>query len=147
MREGKAIIQYKWLYAFERGEDGKPKIIPEQAKIVKEIFERCRAGQSMRMIKEELERCGIANATGGPQWSIAVISGILKNEKYCRDVLLQKSFISDCISKKNIRYNGQLPKYLIQNHHEGIVSRDTFNAIQMELARRNAGQAASPTGL
>lgn len=143
MREGKAIMQYKKLYAFERGEDDKPRIIPEQAAIVRQIYDRCLAGQSMRMIKKELERLGIPTATGGTEWSIAVIGGILRNEKYCGDALMQKSYISDCISKKSIRNNGQLPMYLIQNHHEGIVSRDTFNAVQAELARRIAGKAPS----
>lgn len=48
--------------------------------------------------------------------------------------------MSDCISKKSIKNTGQLPMYLIQNHHEGIVSRDKFNAVQAEFARRNAGR-------
>ena len=72
------------------------------------------------------------------------------SEKYCGDVLLQKTFIQDCISKKVIPNTGQLPKYLIQNHHEGIVSRETFDAVQLEMARRNAKAGATrkstPTG-
>ena len=78
------------------------------------------------------------------------IRSILTNEKYCGDVLLQKTFIQDCISKKVIPNTGQLPKYLIQNHHEGIVSRETFDAVQLEMARRNAKAGATrkstPTG-
>ena len=78
------------------------------------------------------------------------IRSILTNEKYCGDVLLQKTFIADCISKKVIPNTGQLPKYLIQNHHEGIVSRETFDAVQLEMARRNAKAGATrkstPTG-
>ena len=65
------------------------------------------------------------------------IRSILTNEKYCGDVLLQKTFIQDCITKV-IPNTGQLPQYLIQNHHEGIVSRETFDAVQLEMARRNA---------
>ena len=78
------------------------------------------------------------------------IRSILTNEKYCGDVLLQKNFIQDCISKKVIPNTGQLPKYLIQNHHEGIVSRETFDAVQLEMARRSAKAGATrkstPTG-
>ena len=143
MREGKATIQYKRLYAYEKGEDGKPQIIPEQAEVVRRIYDSFLAGQSLRMIKEDLEQRGIATVSGGLEWSIASIRGILQNEKYCGDVLLQKSFVNDCISRKQIRNVGQLPMYLTQDHHEGIVSRDTFNAVKAEFARRNAGRAPS----
>lgn len=75
---------------------------------------------------------------------------ILSNEKYCGDVLLQKTYISDCISRKVIRNTGQLPMYLVQNNHDGIVDRKTFDAVQAEKARRNAGKSPSkknaPTG-
>ena len=88
---------------------------------------------------------------GNPQWTITAIRGILTNEKYCGDVLLQKTYISDCISRKVIRNTGQLPMYLLQNHHDGIVERKTFDAVQTEMARRNAGKSPSkkkaPTGL
>lgn len=57
--------------------------------------------------------------------------------------MMQKTFISDCISKKVTRNTGQLPMYLIQNHHDAIVSRDTFNAAQTELARRKASRSPS----
>ncbi|NBI67905.1 recombinase family protein [Pseudoflavonifractor sp. 60] len=150
MREGKVHYQYRWLYAYEKGEDGKPKIIPEQAEVVKRIYDSYLAGHSLRMIKEALERDNIRTVDGGSQWSIAVIRGILKNEKYCGDALMQKTFTQDCISKKQIRNVGQLPMYYAPDSHEGIVSRDTYNAVQAEMARRNARKAPSrnkaPTG-
>ena len=150
MREGKAKIQYKHLYGYERGEDGKPKIIPEQAEVVRDIYERFLAGHSIRMIKNELERQGIPASKGGAVWSESAIRSILKNEKYCGDVLMQKTYTQDCISHKQIRNTGQLPMYLVQDNHEGIVSRDRFNAVKAEFARRNAGRAPSkklaPTG-
>ena len=150
MREGKAAIQYKRLYAFEKGEDGKPRIIPEQAEVVRQIYDSFLGGHSLRMIKDALEAKAVPTVTGGSEWSIAVIRGILQNEKYCGDVLQQKSFVADCISHKHVRNVGQLPMYLTQDHHEGIVSRDTFHAAKAEFARRNAGRAPSqkqaPTG-
>lgn len=61
-----------------------------------------------------------------------------------------KAYVNDCISRKTIRNNGQLPKYLLPDHHEGIVDRQTFDAVQTEMARRNAGRSPSrknaPTG-
>lgn len=151
MRDGKATIQYKKLYAYERGEDGKPKIIPEQAEVVKRIFREFLAGASLRMIKDGLEADGILNVSGSKDWSITAVRSILTSEKYCGDVLLQKTFRSDCISRKTIRNTGQLPMYLVQNHHEGIVDRKIFDAAQAEMARRNAAKSPSkkcaPTGL
>ena len=150
MREGKVTIQYHRLYAYEKGEDGKPKIIPEQAEVVRSIYAQYLSGASLRMIQKRLEAEGIPNLDGKFCWQITAIRSILTNEKYCGDVLLQKTFISDCISRKVIRNTGQLPMYLVQNHHEGIVERKTFDAAQAELARRNAGKSPSkkyaPTG-
>jgi DNA invertase Pin-like site-specific DNA recombinase len=143
MREGKAIIQYKRLYAYEKGEDGKPRIIPDQAEVVRGIYDQYLAGASLRMIQKRLEGEQILNVMGKPTWSLTAIRGILSNEKYCGDVLLQKTFISDCISRKVIRNTGQLPMYLVENHHEGIVSRKTFDAVKAETARRNAGKSPS----
>lgn len=150
MREGKVSIQYEKLYGFQRGEDRKPEIIPEQAKVVAEIYRRYLAGASYRMIQDWLREEQIPNTSGKPEWSIHRIRNILTNEKYCGDVLCQKTFTQDCISKKVVRNTGQLPMYLIQNHHEGIVDRKTFDAVQTEMARRNAGKSPSkktaPTG-
>lgn len=150
MREGKPIIQYNRLYAYAKGEDGKPKIIPEQAKVVRSIYGYYLAGASLRMIKDRLESEHIPNVAQQPQWTVSAIRNILTNEKYRGDVLLQKTFISDCISRKVIRNTGQLPMYLIENHHEAIIDRETFDAVQVEMARRNAGKSPSkktaPTG-
>ena len=77
------------------------------------------------MIKKELESQGIPTAKGGTFWSESVIRSILKNEKYCGDVLIQKTYTQDCISKKQLRNTGQLPMYLVQNNHEGIISRNS----------------------
>jgi DNA invertase Pin-like site-specific DNA recombinase len=143
MREGKANIRYKWLYAYQRGEDGKPQIIPDQAKVVQSIYDQYLTGASLRMIKEHLENREVPNAQGEPIWSISNIRSILTNEKYCGDALLQKTFTTDCISRKVVKNTGQLPMYLVQNHHEGIVNRKTFDAVQAEMARRNAGKSPS----
>ena len=87
MREGKTIIQYNRLYAYEKGEDGKPKIIQEQAEVVRSIYDQYLSGASLRMIKDRLEAEQIPNVTGGSQWTITAIRSILTNEKYCGDVL------------------------------------------------------------
>ena len=150
MRKGNAYIRYDNFYGYEKGEDGKPKIIPEQAEVVRRIYNCYLSGQSLRMIGKMLEDEKIPNVKGVPQWHPAVLQSILSNEKYCGDVLRQKTYIEDTVSKRVKKNTGQLPMYLIQDHHEGIISREMYHAAQEELARRNAGKAPSqkqaPTG-
>lgn len=151
MRSGKVSIQYKTLLGYERGADGKPVIIPEQAETVRFIYERYLSGRPLRWICEELEATGRQNANGTTSWTTSNLQTILTDEKYTGDVLRQKTFIQDCISKKPVQNTGQLPKYLIQNHHEAIISREVFDAVQLEMARRRAQNGSTrksaPTGL
>ena len=150
MKEGKATIQYKYLYGYRRGDDGKPEIIPDQAEVVRKIYDLFLSGTPVRGIQEYLNTNSVPNINGEPKWARSAIDSILTNEKYCGDVLLQKTYIDDCINKKVKKNTGQLPMYLVQNHHEGIISRETFDAAQAELARRSAGKSPSkknaPTG-
>ena len=150
MKEGKATIQYKYLYGYRKGDDGKPEIIPDQAEVVRKIYDLFLSGTPVRGIQEYLNANSVPNINGEPKWARSAIDSILTNEKYCGDVLLQKTYIDDCINKKVKKNTGQLPMYLVQNHHEGIISRETFDAAQAELARRSAGKSTSkknaPTG-
>ena len=150
MQRGEATINYHNLYVYEKGPDGKPRAIPEQAEIVREIYRQYLAGDSLNMIRKYLEEHHIPNARGGATWTHTAVRGILSNEKYAGDVLMQKTFQQDCISHKTIRNTGQRPMYLVQNNHEAIIDRKTYDAVQTELARRNAlkgnTQKSTPSG-
>ena len=150
MKEGKATIQYKYLYGYRKGDDSKPEIIPDQAEVVRKIYDLFLSGTPVRGIQEYLNANSVPNINGESKWARSAIDSILTNEKYCGDVLLQKTYIDDCINKKVKKNTGQLPMYLVQNHHEGIIGRETFDAAQAELARRSAGKSPSkknaPTG-
>lgn len=101
------------------------------------------------MIRDALNADSIP-AKGGNEWQNAAVQGILTNEKYCGDVLMQKTFKPDVMSGKVVKNTGQLPMYLIRNNHPAIISREDFQAVQAELARRNAGKSPArknvPTG-
>ena len=150
MQRGEATINYHNLYAYEKGPDGKPRSIPEQAEVVKEIYAHYLRGDSLPMICRYLEAQHIPNIRGGTTWGRSAVRGILSNEKYVGDVLMQKTFRQDCISHKAIRNTGQHPMYLVQNNHEAIIDRKTYDAVQTELARRNAlkgnTQKSTPSG-
>ena len=142
---GRKLFEY-----YEKGPDGGPVVIPEEAKIICRIFEWYLAGRSVQNIRQALEASGVRNAAGTTEWTTSNLRAILTNEKYCGDALLQKTFIKDCISKKAILNTGQLPKVLIQDNHEAIVSREMFDAVQLEIARRRAQDGrtrkSAPTG-
>ena len=80
MEAGKVSIQYKKLYGYRKGEDGQPEFIPEQAEIVRWIYERYLTGASLRMIKDELEQQGVKCFEDSPEWTISRIRSILQNE-------------------------------------------------------------------
>ena len=150
IKDGKVTFQYKTLLGYEKGTDGNPVIIPEEAETVRRIFEWYLAGKSVRDIRLALVAGGFRNAGGTTDWTTSNLRSILTNEKYCGDALLQKTFVKDCISKKSIPNTGQLAKVLIQNNHEAIISHEIFDAVQLELARRRAqdgrSRKSAPTG-
>ena len=150
MRTGKANIQFKTLLGYKKGSDGEMVIVPEQAETVKLIYEMYLSGKTLRSIKETLEARGLRNAAGTTEWTTSNLRTILSDEKYCGDVLRQKTFIRDCISKQVIKNTGQRPKYLIQNHHDAIIPREQFDAVQFEMARRRVqtdrSRKSVPTG-
>ena len=151
MRTGKANIQFKTLLGYKKGSDGEMVIVPEQAETVKLIYEMYLSGKTLRSIKESLEARGLRNAAGTTEWTTSNLRTILSDEKYCGDVLRRKTFIRDCISKQVVKNTGQRPKYLIQNHHDAIIPREQFDAVQFEMARRKAqtdrSRKSVPTGM
>ena len=149
-KEGNVFFAYKSFLGYRRGADGKPEIDPEQANTVRRIYDRFLAGDSLQQIANGLTADGIPTPMSRTVCQASVVQSILSNEKYKGDALLGKTYVEDCISKKVIQNNGQLPKYLVQDHHEGIVSRDVFYAAQLEIARRRAQTGgtskSAPTG-
>lgn len=133
----------KHLLGYRKGDNGEFVVVPEQAEIVKEIFRRYLKGSSIQDISRYLEERRVMSPKGSCKWSTSTILSMLQNEKYAGDALLQKTFVQDCLSKKVIRNNGVLPMYLIQNHHEAIIDRITFNRVQEEIARRKGKRKVS----
>ena len=142
-REGKVPFQYKKLLGYRKGADGKPEIIPEEAKTVRSIFSLYLDGYTLLNIAQILMDQKITTATGKSEWTKSAIQSILKNEKYVGDALLQKTFTVDCITHKVVKNNGERPMYLVTDHHTPIIDRDTFDRVQQEIARRNSKRKIS----
>jgi hypothetical protein len=76
--------------------------------------------------------------------SYSGIAGILRNEKYSGDMLLQKSYVNNHIEKRKIINRGELPKYFVSESHEAIIPKDEWLAVQNEIARRGNSRKISP---
>ncbi len=142
-RDGKVTFQYSRFLGYEKGEDGKPKIVPEEAAIVKRIYQSYLSGYSIVKIKEELESEGIPSGTGKKVWSTNAIRYMLRNEKYIGDALLQKTYVTDFLTKKSKKNQGEIPQYYVTGNHEGIIPKELFNLVQEEIARRASKRKVS----
>ena len=114
---------------------------------MRELYKRYESGASLRNLQDWLEENQIKTVLGESKWTTTAINGILTNEKYCGDVLLQKTFRTDVISKKVIKNVGQMAQYYMPDHHEAIVSREQYNAVKAEMARRSALRSPSKTAV
>lgn len=114
-------------FGYKRGDEGRLAIDEPDAKIVRRIFEMRADGSSLGTISDWLYENKIPSPAGKDHWSRETISKLLKNEKYTGDVMLQKTFVKDLFSGKQIKNNGELERYLIQEHHPAIVNRELFD--------------------
>ena len=142
-KSGEAPMMFGNILGYAKGKDGKPVIIPEEAKIIRFIFETFLEGKSFNQISEMLKEKGYKTKKGNTEWSPQSVGRILKNEKYKGDVLLQKTYVSDLFKKTVKRNMGELPMYLVTNHHEPIVEPAVFDRARVELARRGSIKSMS----
>lgn len=115
-------------YGYKRGDDRKLAVDEPDAVIVRKIFRMRAGGHSFGEISNWLHKNGISTPTGKARWSRETISKLLRNEKYVGDILLQKAFVRDLFSGKQVKNNGELERFLIEEHHPPIISRELFTA-------------------
>ncbi len=136
MEEGRFSLCYKHFLGYEKGEDGLPKIVEREAGIVREIYQRFLDGKNASEIAAFLTNQGIPTPKGKAKWSPATVMGILQNEKYKGDALLQKTYTPDFLTKKQKKNHGEVAQYYIKNSHPAIIAPDTFELVQQEIQRR-----------
>lgn len=145
-KEGKVVFSYKNFLGYRKGDDGKPEIVSEEAEIVKMIYERFFAGDSLKTIAEKLQKERKSSPTGKSEWSTTTIRSILSNEKYKGDAIINKTFTVDCLTKEVRKNNGERPKYYVENSHPAIIDAETFGRAQEEMARRTGKRKVKQTG-
>lgn len=135
-REGNATFHYKNFLGYRKGADGKPEIEPEGAETVKMIYDIFLGGDSLMKVAEKLDKAGRPTPSGRGKWSSSTVRSILSNEKYAGDVIINKTYTEDCLSKKIRVNNGERQKFYIENNHPAIIDKTTFARVQEELAKR-----------
>ena len=116
--------------------DGVYTIVPEEAEIVRRIFQMYLDGQGVEGIANTLNREGVPSRLGNGFGSTG-ISKMLRNYTYTGNLLLQKVFRENHITKRTQVNNGELPKFHATETHEAIISMETFEAVQAEIERRS----------
>lgn len=145
MKNGTFAFNFN-TYGYKKGADGEPEVVPEEAEYIKKIFDLYLDGYSTKKIAEYLNEHGAITRRGN-EWNDRGVQRALSNEKYIGDMLMQKTYSVDCISKKTKKNNGELPKYLISNNHTPIISREIFKLAQAETAKRNSKRKKSSHGV
>ena len=145
-KDGKVSFNYKRFLGYRKGEDGNPEIDPEQAAIVRLIYEKFLAGDSYSTIAKYLMENGILTPAGKEKWCETTIRSILSNERYKGDAVINKTFITDCLTKKVQVNNGERPKYYVENNHPAIIDAAPFGRVQEERARRSGKRKIKQVG-
>ena len=146
LKNGNVRFSYKTFLGYRKGVDGQPEIVPEQADIVRRIYNDFLAGATYLEIAKRLTEEHVPTMGGGNRWFSERIKSILKNEKYKGDALLQKTYITDPISKRVKKINGELPMYYVENSHPAIIECRIFDKVQEEIARRAGKKKVKQTG-
>lgn len=118
-----------------RYRNGQLEIDPIEAETVKRIFEDYLSGFGMTAIAKQLNTDGIPTRFGNT-WGKSSIKAVLQNYAYTGNLLLQKYWRADHLTKRDVPNNGEFPKYHITDSHEPIISLRQFNAVQEEIKRR-----------
>jgi len=116
--------------------NGKLIIKPEEAKLVKIIFEKFLNGYGSHALAQILRAHG-AKSKHSKQWCNTTVLKMLRNEKYVGDLCQRKTYTTDYLTH-NRKYNRDTTDMIyLKNHHEPIIDRDTWERVQAELARRS----------
>lgn len=134
--DGKVSLPYKHFLGYEKGADGLPHIVPEQAELVRRIYREYISGRTSCTIAKALTNDGIPTPGGKNRWQASTVESILTNEKYKGSAILQKTFTVDFLSKKMKVNEGEVPQYVVEHSHDAIIDPQEWDAVQTEFARR-----------
>ena len=134
--DGKVYLPYSHFLGYKRGKDDLPEIVPEEAEVVKRIYDMFLYGKTPGAIARQLTAEGIKTPGGKEKWQSNVVFSILTNEKYKGEAILQKNFTLNYLTKTRKKNEGELPQYYVKDSHPAIITPEVFDRVQREVARR-----------
>lgn len=146
VERGEVVLNFNNIYGYQQDENKNVTIKIQEAEVIREIYHKYLIGYSIRRIIRELKENEIKSPLGSSKWSSSTIKGILENEKYIGDVILQKTYKRDFLTQRRVRNTGQAPQKYVENNHPAIVDKLTWNAVQAEIERRNSLRSTEATG-
>ena len=133
-QDGNSKMTRRKCYGYTISPAGELKINPDEATVVRWIFERYLSGDSLGRIASGLEQQDVLSPTGRPKWNREAIDKLLSNEKYTGRVMLQKTISTGAAQIEN---DGLMDRYLYTGTQEAIISDEMFNAVQEEKKKRS----------
>ena len=115
--------------------DFKYYIVEEEAKVIRLIYKLFLNGLGKEGVARKLNEMGYKTRIGA-NWSDTSVRQILTNYDYTGNLILQKTYRIDYISKKSVVNHGELPKYHVEESHDAIIDLETWNKVQEEMKRR-----------
>ncbi len=146
MQEGLYKFSVHNTIGYYRDYSGRIKIEPAEAKIVEYIYESYLEGASPQEIADSLTEQGIRSPKNMEQWKGSTVRNILSNEKYCGDVLYQKTYSKDYLTHTTVKNKDILPQYFWENNHPAIIDKDTWNKAQELLSSAKYGKHKKQIG-
>ena len=133
MAKGRFYFDAGRMFGFKFDDDRKAIINEKEAYWVRKIFSMYLEGYNSALIADFLEQNNVKTSTGNDRWSSCSIRKLIRNEKYCGDVILQKRYSESPITKRMITNNGQKDKYYLEGALPAIVSKEIWNACQSKM--------------
>lgn len=134
-QQGELIINTNRFLGYSKDRYGDLIINQKEARIVKKIYKDYLKGKGVDAIAKELNGKGIPTV-GNKQWHGKTILGILRNEKYKGDAILQKYYTPENLKRQSIRNDGMVESYYVQENHSPIVTPEMWEQVQTEIERR-----------
>lgn len=122
------LVNLRFLYGY-RMRKGSVEIEPVEAGVVSRIFDAYFAGTGCEAIAKSLSERGVSTTFGG-KWTANRVMVLLKNEKYAGNAMLQKKYVIDHITKKEVLNRGQLSRYYSTGTHPAIIDQEVFQRVQ-----------------
>ena len=128
-------------YGYRRDEKNELTIEPVEAAIIQGIYQSYLSGISLGGIASQLFEMGVPSPSRRPRWGKQSISYVLSNEKYMGDVMLQKTIVKELYTGTRMQNIGQQDRYVVEDNHVGIISKELFTKVQDEKKRRSNVEA------